>query len=359
MALTVVSVGTPLVPIGFDAVGGSEPIVALIDEMLVNQGHRSIVVGCQGSKVAGMLVPTPAASGPVDAAGWAEAHVTQDEILERVLGAIDADVVHLHGVDTNTQLPEPGPPVLVTLHLSPFSYPDRIRRTDRPRTHFNCVSRFSRRLFPADWPLAIIANGVPLDRFRPAKTKENFALALGHIRRDKGLHLALDAAKRAGVPLLVGGSMSPFADDARYFEDEIRPRLDDERRYIGVVPEARRIDLLALARCVVVPSLVEEGDSLAALEALASGTPVVARPVGALPENIEHGRTGLFAYAVEDMARALLDVVRLDPRECRLVACERFSAARMAASYMELYKKLAAGASARVGAAMSPVAFRG
>jgi glycosyltransferase involved in cell wall biosynthesis len=323
-------------------VGGCEPIVALLDEMLVNQGHRSIVVGCRGSKVSGMLVPTPAATGHVDAAGLDEAHAVQDETLERVLDAVDVDVVHMHGVDVHTQLPEPGPSVLVTLHLSPFNYPDRIRRTDRALTHFNCVSRFSRRLYPTDWPVAVIANGVPLDRFRPGKTKENYTLALGRICREKGFHLAIDAAKRAGLPLLLGGSIPPFAEEERYFEEEIRPRLDDERRFIGAVPEAERIDLLARARCVVVPSLVEEGSSVVALEALASGTPVVARPVGGLPENIEHGRTGLFAYAVEDMARALLEVTRLDPRECRLVACERFSAARMAASYLELYKKLAA-----------------
>jgi glycosyltransferase involved in cell wall biosynthesis len=142
--------------------------------------------------------------------------------------------------------------------------------------------------------------------------------------------------------MLIGGKVPPFPEHARYFEQEIAPRLDGERRFLGVVPLAERVDLLARARCLVVPSLVDESGPLVAMEALASGTPVVARPVGALPEILEHGRTGIFVNGVRDMARAFRDVTRLDSRECRLIACQRFSAARMAESYLALYRKLAA-----------------
>ncbi len=340
MALTIVSVAYPFVPIGYDSVGGSEQILTLLDEALVAQGHRSIVIGCEGSNVAGMLVPTPAHPGPADEATWRRAYAIHQETLQRLLDTVEVDVVHMHGVDKNTHLPEPGPPVLVTLHLPPFNYPEGIRHTDRPLTYFNCVSQFSRRLYPTDSPLAVIPNGVPLDRFRPGPPKENFVLALGRICREKGFHLAIDAAKKAGLPLLLGGKVPPFPEHERYFAEEIVPRLDDERRFLGVVPLADRIDLLARARCVVIPSLVDESGSLVSLEALACGTPVVARPVGALPENIEHGRTGLFAYAVDDMAHAFLDVVHLDSRECRLVACQRFSAPRMVQSYLAMYQRL-------------------
>jgi glycosyltransferase involved in cell wall biosynthesis len=341
MALTIVSVAHPLVPLGYDGVGGSEQILTLLDEALVAQGHRSIVIGCEGSTVAGMLVATPAHAGPHDEATLGRAYLIQKETVQRLLDTVDVDVVHMHGVDKHSELPEPGPPVLITLHRPPFNYPDHVRHTPRPHTVFNCVSNFSRRLHPGGTPLTVIPNGVPLDRFKPGPPKENFVVALGRICREKGFHLAIDAAKKACLPLLLAGKVPPFAEDRRYFDEEIRPRLDDERRFLGAVSLEERADLLARARCAVIPSLVDESGSLVAIEALACGTPVVARPVGALPENIEHGRTGLFAYAVDDMARAFLDAVRLDPRECRLVACQRFSAARMVESYLRIYTKLA------------------
>ena len=90
------------------------------------------------------------------------------------------------------------------------------------------------------------------------------------------------------------------------------------------------------------PSLFDEPFSLVTAEALASGTPVVACPIGALTENVEHGRTGLFARDVAEMAEAMREITRIDPRECRRVACERFSSERMAESYLELYEMLAA-----------------
>jgi glycosyltransferase involved in cell wall biosynthesis len=301
------------------------------------------VVGCTGSAIAGMLVPTPVHAAPHDEATLRHAYAIQQETLQRLLDTVDVDVVHMHGVDKHTELPEPGPPVLITLHRPPFNFPDHVRHTPRPHTLFNCVSKFSRRLYPGGTPLAVIPNGVPLDRFRPGPPKENFVIALGRICREKGFHLAIDAAKKACLPLLLGGNVPPLPEDRRYFDDEIRPRLDEERRFLGAVSLEQRIDLLARARCAVIPSLVDESGSLVSIEALACGTPVVARPVGALPENIEHGRTGLFAYAVDDMARAFLDTVRLDPRECRLVACQRFSAARMVQSYLRMYTKLASG----------------
>src|SRR5262252_11149088 len=99
MALTIVSVAYPFVPIGYDSVGGSEQILTLLDEALVAQGHRSIVIGCEGSSVAGRLVPTPAHPGPADEATWRRAYATHQETLQRLLDTVEVDVVHMHGVD--------------------------------------------------------------------------------------------------------------------------------------------------------------------------------------------------------------------------------------------------------------------
>jgi glycosyltransferase involved in cell wall biosynthesis len=212
----------------------------------------------------------------------------------------------------------------------------------RPLTLVNCVSHYSRRQYPVDAPMTVIPNGVALDRFHPSERKEDFVLALGRVCPEKGFHLALDAARLARLPLRIAGSVPPFPEHQRYFEEEIQPRLDADRQFLGPLSLAERSDMLARARCVVVPSLVNETCSLVALEALASGTPVIAFPFGALPENVEHRKTGFLVEDVHQMAQAMHEVGRaIDPRECRAVARRRFSSDRMTSQYIELYDMIA------------------
>jgi glycosyltransferase involved in cell wall biosynthesis len=153
----------------------------------------------------------------------------------------------------------------------------------------------------------------------------------------------LDAAKAAGVPLLLAGAVFPYREHRRYFEEEICPRLDHKRRWIGPVVGPAKRRLLAAARCLLAPSLAPETSSLVAREALAAGTPVVALRNGALVEVVEPGRTGLLVDRVDKLANAIRDAERLDPEDCRRSARDRFSAARMVGQYLELYRRLAAG----------------
>jgi glycosyltransferase involved in cell wall biosynthesis len=341
MPLTIVSIAYPVIPISCDTVGGTEQVVAMLDEALVAAGHRSIVVASESSMVAGKLVATPS-SMPRGPEEWAKAYSVHQEAVRRVLREHHVDVVHMHGIDFHKYLPESEVPVLATFHLPAFNYPREALYVERPLTFLSCVSRFARRQYPEDVEMEVIPNGVRLDRFRPGPAKEGFVLALGRVCPEKGFHLALDAAKRSGRSLLLAGMVHDFPENRAYFEKEIQPRLDDERRFLGPVPMPERIDLLARAACLVIPSLVPETGSLVVAEALASGTPVVARRVGALPEMIEDGRTGILADDVEEMAQAFEDCGRIQPAECREVAVSRYSMERMARSYFALYEKLAA-----------------
>jgi glycosyltransferase involved in cell wall biosynthesis len=344
MPLTVVSLAYPFVPIGFDTVGGTEQVIALLDHELTRRGHRSVVIACEGSKIAGTLVPTPAppTDAAPDQAKWDWAYSVHEETLRRVISEEDVDVVHLHGIDFHRYLADWGPPVLATLHLPPHNYPGDVWKTRRNLALVNCVSPYLRRQYPAHVPMGVVSCGVNLDRFHPGPAKEDFLFALGRITPEKGFHLALDAAREAGVKLLLAGRVPPFPEAERYFVEQIQPRLDADRQYIGAVPIAERAELLARARCVVIPSLVNETGPLVAFEAFACGTPVVAFPVGALPDNVVHGRTGFLVNSVEEMARALRYASWLDPRECRRTAELRWSSKRMSQEYLEIYGALAA-----------------
>ncbi|HVY44738.1 MAG TPA: glycosyltransferase, partial [Minicystis sp.] len=317
MALTVLSVAYPFAPVGRDAVGGAEQVLAAIDGALVDAGHRSIVVGARGSATRGELVATEAPHGPLDDATSARVRAAHARAVARAVERHRPDVVHLHGVDFDAYLPPPGPPTLVTLHLPPTYYRAGALRPARPRTYLHAVSNTQRAAFPPDVELLpTIPNGVDVASFRVAR-KRRYALALGRICPEKGFHLALDAAKRAGVPLVVGGAVFDYEAHRRHYEDDIAPRLDAARRFLGPLAFSRKRRLLSAARCLLAPSLVQETSSLVTMEALASGTPVIAFRSGALAEIVEDGVTGFLVRDVDEMARAIGRAGEIDPRACR------------------------------------------
>jgi glycosyltransferase involved in cell wall biosynthesis len=213
----------------------------------------------------------------------------------------------------------------------------------RPDLWLHCVSQSQHETCPPHPALlSPIPNGVPVEALAAHHARRRFVMMLGRICPEKGIHVALDAAHRAGVALLIAGAVFPYPEHERYFRDEVQPRLDAARRFIGPVDFARKRRLLSAARCILVPSLVEETSSLVAMEALACGTPVVAFPHGALPEIVENGRTGFLVRDIAEMAEAIRAAERIDPLLCRAAARQRFSSETMVARYIERYRSLAA-----------------
>jgi hypothetical protein len=341
MSLTILNVAYPLAPVGSGAVGGAEQVLTLLDRALVEAGHRSIVIACAGSTTAGHMVEVEAETGVLDEPAKRRAEQRHRRAIAEALERWPIDVVHLHGIDFYRYLPPPGVPVLATLHLPLSWYPLEALKTKRPATFFQCVSQPQHDTAPEGMSLLPpIENGVPVDALKARHAKRDYAMVLGRVCPEKGMHLAIDAAKRADIGLLLAGTVFPYAEHRRYFDDEIAPRLDGRRRFIGPVDFRRKRRLLTAARCLLVPSLAPETSSLVAREALACGTPVVAFASGALPATVEHGRTGFLVSDVDEMARAIGKVGLLDAEHCRQVARERFSLKRMVARYFETYAAL-------------------
>lgn len=343
MALTVLSVAYPFAPVGPDSVGGAEQVLSHLDRALVGAGHRSLIVAREDSTVAGELFPVPVASGPIDEDTRAGIYGHQRRAIEAALRDQAVDLVHLHGIDFDRYLPPPGVPALVTVHLPPDWYPESALRPARPRTYLHGVSQSQHENFPPGAPvLPPIPNGVPVEALAARHAKRGFALCLGRICPEKGFHHALDAAKLAGTPLLLAGEVFPYPAHEDYFRTEIEPRLDGPRRFIGPVGLRRKRRLLTAARCLLVPSLAQETSSLVAMEALACGTPVVAFRAGALPEIVEHGRTGFLVNDERELASAIGAASGLLPEDCRAAARERFDLRGMVTRYFGLYRQMVA-----------------
>ncbi len=342
MNLTVLNVGYSMAKVGPNSVGGAEQVLAQIDRALVHRGHQSLVVALKGSSVSGVLLATPKVGGPLDRAEGRPEYKNHRLAIEAALSKWRIDLIHMHGIDFHEYLPhQTAAPILVTLHLPPSWYPPEIF-TNRPdNLHYNCVSATQQSVVPPGTRLLpFIENGVNASDFPPFYRKRNYVAALGRICPEKGFHLAIDAAKRAGYPMLLAGEVYRYLEHENYFKREITPRLDASRRFIGPIGLMKKRRMLAAARCLLVPSLAAETSSLVAMEALASGTPVVAFPAGALPEIIEHGRTGFIVNDTREMAEAIQKTHLLNPEECRNAAQKRFSLDHTVNRYLDLYRQL-------------------
>jgi CelD/BcsL family acetyltransferase involved in cellulose biosynthesis len=338
MTLTVLSVAYPLAPVGPDAVGGAEQILSQLDRALAADGHRSLVIACEGSQTAGVLISTGPVPGELSKDVRRAARFRTLEALRGALQDRRIDVIHVHGVDFWSYLPETDVPILATLHLPPSWYPAEIFQPQE-NLFMHCVSVDQRESCPAAARLLPdIPNGVSIAG--DLEPKECYALSMGRICPEKGFHVAAEAARLAGVPFILAGEVFGYEAHRSYFERQLRPLLQGDASFTGPVYGERKRLLLARARCVLVPSLVPETSSLVALEAMAAGTPVIAFPSGALRGLVQHGKTGFLAGSAAEMADAIGRVGEISPADCREYAAEHYSLERMTGRYLDVYRTL-------------------
>lgn len=237
MSLTILHVAYAHARVVNDNAGGAEQVLGWLDQASVRAGLRSLVIAREGSCVAGQLIAVPQTDGPLEEwQTWHRAHENHRAAIKHALREFPIDLIHMHGLNFDHYLPrDVTVPVLVTLHLPPSWYgTTKFQPLEPRRIYFNCVSESQRRACPEQVEVAAtIQNGVPLERFRVRRRKRAFALILARICREKGVHVAMDAARRARTPLLIGGEIFPSRTHCDYFNEVIARRLSRTRRFIG------------------------------------------------------------------------------------------------------------------------------
>jgi glycosyltransferase involved in cell wall biosynthesis len=190
--------------------------------------------------------------------------------------------------------------------------------------------------------VAMVHHALDVTQYPYAPQKDDVVLWMGRFSPDKGPGLAIDAARAAGLPIVLAGKCSEPAE-LEFFDAEIAPRLGEGVTYVGEADMDAKRELCARARALVFPIQWEEPFGIVMLEALACGTPVVATDRGSVAEIVEDGVTGIVVAAdagVDRIARALNDAVVIDPARCRASVRERFTPERMADGYEAVYRSV-------------------
>ncbi len=351
--LRILFVAYPLLPVMQASCGGAEQMLWTLEAEMARRGHQTVVAACEGSQVSGKLFSTGAPSRQLDRFEPRDAE--HAERILRMLGRVQPTPARFHLIHDKSgtfwrHARAVDAPVLATLHLPRRFYAgahsDHDFQGAPANLYFNLVSDSQRRDFPfLPGTFGVVRNGIRLQDFSPpAARRADHLLWIGRICEEKGTHLAIEVARRAGRRLVIAGDVYPFSYHRAYFEREIRPHIDGRQVIYCRRPSmSQKVDLLRRAEALLLPSLVSETSSLVAMEAMACGTPVVAFRRGAIPEVVRDGLTGLVVGTAAEMAEALGRLDEIDPLACRRHVQANYSARRMAAEYEALYDRLAPG----------------
>ncbi len=318
--------------------GPWEQVASTLTEGLVARGHDVTLFATADSTTSARLIavsPGGYEENPgMDAKVWEALHIAA--VFER---ADQFDVIS-NQFDflplTYSRLTST--PVVTTIHGFSSERIVRVYAAYDDVAHYVAISDANRH--PGLHYDATIHHGIDLDAFTVGNGGGGYLLFLGRIHPDKGAHTAIDVARRAGLPLVMAG----IVQDERYFYELVEPHIDGERvRFLGPVGPAERDRLLGGAAALLHLITFEEPFGLSVVEALATGTPVIATPLGSLPELIRHGTTGFLVNGVDDAVAAVGAILTLDRSACRRDAETRFSDDRMVDDYEALFRRVVNG----------------
>ena len=316
--------------------GGTERVVSYLTEQLVRWGHEVTLFAAGDAVTGARLVAGAPRSLRLDPAviDPLAHHVAQ---LRRVIDcAHEFDIIHNHMDYLGFPLAASSPtPVVTTLH-GRLDLPDLAPLfAAYPEVNLISISDAQRAFFPRSGR-GTVHHGLPRDLYARGDGAGGYLAFLGRISPEKRLDTAVRVAEAAGVPLKVAAKIDRV--DRAYFEAEIRPLFASPLvEFVDEIGEAKKAGFLADARALLFPIDWPEPFGLVMIEALACGTPVIARRRGSVPEVIDHGVTGFVCDDEAAMVEAVAALGTIDRGRCRAVFEARFTAARMARDYLSIY----------------------
>lgn len=344
----------PLPPTGY---GPWELVAHNLTEELVRLGHDVTLFAAAGSRSSARLIETtPYAlstwpehernrprnynpgtgllDGPPDARALEQVHIAQC-MEQAASGAFDVvhSHLHIHALPFARLI---RCPLVSTLHGAAWvaaTHSTFLRYKDLP---YVSLSDAERAFLPQLNYVATVHNGIQLSDFPFEAQKDDYLLFAGRLAPEKGPDKAVQVARKSGRRLLIAGMIEPQYQG--FFNEKIKPFIDGKNvEYLGLLSQKELAPIYRKAAVVLFLISWAEPFGLVAVEAQASGTPIIATRMGALPEIIVEGKTGFVVDSIDDAVAAVSKLDGIEPSACRQNAESRFSAARMASDYVAAY----------------------
>ena len=323
------------------AYGGIEQVVHFLDHDLTARGHEVTLLASGGSSAASRLVPlsTEALGRPRNEREVRAFRALKNQAARRAATIIAderPDIVLNHSwrlldyLRTN--------PSLTTLHFPLDAEPYRSIFFARNHATYVAISRAQRQDAHGLRVAGTVYNGIDVAALPYSTARGDYFAFLGRVSPEKGLDIAIRVAQKVGVLLKVAAKLD--VTERRWFDDVIAPLL---RRggveFVGEIAAHEKGAFLAGAAALLHPSRCSEPFGLAAVEAMACGTPVLTLNRGAAAEIVQDGRTGFVVNDEAALASAIDGLERIERSACRQHAASRFDRRFMAEQYEQLALK--------------------
>jgi len=315
--------------------GPWENVVSLLTEQLVSMGIEVTLFASGDSLTSGKLAwvcERPYSEDPdIDPKAWECLHIA--ELFGR---ADEFDLIHNHydflplsySGFTHT-------PVVTTIHGFSSASILPVYKKYNDSTHYVAISEADKST-ELDY-IATIHHGIDLNQFKYQQDKGDYLLFLGRIHPDKGVHDAIEVARKTGKRLVIAGIVQ---DDA-YFKERIEPCIDGSKvEYIGSIGPDKRQEVMGGALALLHLIHFDEPFGLSVVESMACGTPVIAYDRGSMSELIQNDRSGFIVDDLDAAIRAVGQIDNLERHVCRADVEKRFTCQRMAQEYLDTYHRI-------------------
>ncbi|PYL42073.1 MAG: glycosyl transferase [Verrucomicrobia bacterium] len=320
--------------------GGTERVVSYLTEELVRQGHEVTLFASGDSVTKAHLVAACRRSLRMDkhcVDRMAHHILMLEHMLQR---AAEFDIVHFHTDYLHFPLSRREQITHVTTLHGRLDIPDLVPLHQEFRDMpVISISDGQREPLPwANWQ-ATVYHGLPADMYQFRDEPGSYLAFLGRVSPEKRVDRAIEIAKQVRIPLKIAAKVDRV--DTDYFETVVEPLLRHPFvEFVGEIGEGEKAEFLGNAYALLFPIDWPEPFGLVMIEAMACGTPVIAYRGGAVPEVMEEGHTGFIVEGLEDAVEAVRRVPELSRKRCREVFDQRFTAARMAHDYVQVYERL-------------------
>ena len=347
--LRIAVLAPPWIPVPPGGYGGIEAVVELLCDALVARGHDVTLFAAPGSHSTAHVQALLEEPHPdtIGSALHESDHVAcaWERVDQAAAHGHPFDLLHDHsGFTALAMADRVRVPVVHTIHGAFDRDTTRFYRRHGRKATLVAISRSQAASAPISVRISgVVPDPIAVERWALSTRKQDYVLWIGRMDPVKGAHRAIEAARLAGSTLVLAGPVQ--AGQERYFREQIEPHIDGLRvRYVGEVTGAAKQRLYANARALLMPVRWREPFGMVMVEALATGTPVIAFPEGAAAEIVIDGQNGMLVADEHEMARAIDQVGAMgaiDPARCRASVAERYDIAVTATGYERVYRRVA------------------